>query len=146
MGNLSWTWKSLSLELGFWSVFTKTIAKSSSPKSYLWENMAPQHTILVNIGKVFLQCLRPKRFPNFYICSRRHLGIRSFWTPCSWTVAKTRLWIMDSLVMDLFGLWRGNTWFKVWDIRAATASIPISALKFDFGVERVTFILRELWA
>ena len=51
---------------------------------------------------------------------------------------------MDSLVMDLFGLWRGNTWFKVWDIRAATASIPISALKVDFGVERVTFILREL--
>ena len=51
---------------------------------------------------------------------------------------------MDWLVMDLFGLWPGNTWFKVWDIRVATASIPISALKVDFGVERVTFILREL--
>ena len=57
---------------------------------------------------------------------------------------KHELWIMDWLVMDLFGLWPGNTWFKVWDIRVATASIPISALKVDFGVERVTFILREL--
>ena len=35
--------------LFFWSFFTMTIAKSSSPKSYPWKNMTPQRTILIII-------------------------------------------------------------------------------------------------
>ena len=55
----------------------------------------------------FGQCWRPKRFPNVYICSRRHLGISSFLTPCSWTVAKTR--VVDN---GLVGY--GSFWFVAW--------------------------------